>query len=156
MRIIYEILHLWRKQSGAFSLLEALVRSGCPFLFKGGSSLLLHFDSSRRLSIDIDIICPPGTRIEDYLEKYSAEYGFGNVELVQRISRTDVPETTCQVFLWSVLSGRGKQDKNPVGCIVWGNPLCQCDRSTYQSRFLKQQGETSHGKTAQQGRLVRW
>ena len=63
---------LVEKTIRAFSLLEALVRSGCPFLFKGGSSLLLHFDSSRRLSIDIDIICPPGSRIEDYLEKYKS------------------------------------------------------------------------------------
>lgn len=44
----------------AFSLLESLARSGCPFIFKGGSSLMLHFGSSRRLSIDVDIICPPG------------------------------------------------------------------------------------------------
>ncbi|MBO4428308.1 MAG: nucleotidyl transferase AbiEii/AbiGii toxin family protein [Bacteroidales bacterium] len=35
----------------AFSLLEALARSGCPFIFKGGSALMLHFNSSRRLSI---------------------------------------------------------------------------------------------------------
>lgn len=54
---------LVEKTIRAFSLLEALVRSECPLLFKGGSSLLLHFDSNRRLSIDIDVICPPGTRI---------------------------------------------------------------------------------------------
>lgn len=68
---------LVEKTIRAFSLLEALARSGCPFLFKGGSSLMLHLDTGKRLSIDIDIICPPGTRIEDYLEKYSEEYGFG-------------------------------------------------------------------------------
>ncbi|WP_373260669.1 nucleotidyl transferase AbiEii/AbiGii toxin family protein [Phocaeicola vulgatus] len=81
---------LVEKTIRAFSLLEALARSGCPFLFKGGSSLMLHLDTGKRLSIDIDIICPPGTRIEDYLEKYSEEYGFGEVKLVERISRTDI------------------------------------------------------------------
>jgi Domain of unknown function (DUF1814). len=60
----------------AFSLLEALARSGCPFIFKGGSCLMLHFNTEKRLSIDIDIICPPGTRIEDYWDKYVTEYGF--------------------------------------------------------------------------------
>lgn len=54
---------LAEKTIRAFSLLEALARSGCPFLFKGGSSLMLHLNTSRRLSIDIDIICPPGTMI---------------------------------------------------------------------------------------------
>ena len=48
---------LVEKTIRAFSLLEALARSGCPFLFKGGSSLMLHLDTGKRLSIDIDIIC---------------------------------------------------------------------------------------------------
>ena len=47
----------------ALSLLESLVRSGCPFVFKGGTALMLHLDTSRRLSIDVDIVCPPGLDI---------------------------------------------------------------------------------------------
>ena len=54
---------LIEKTIRAFSLLEALGRSGCPFVFKGGSSLMLHLNTSKRLSIDIDIICTPGTII---------------------------------------------------------------------------------------------
>ena len=77
----------------AFSLLEALARSGCPFIFKGGSSLMLHFGSSRRLSIDVDIICPPGTDIEKYWSMYAGDYGFSLVEAVDRIYRSDVPKT---------------------------------------------------------------
>ncbi len=37
----------------AFSLLEALAKSGCPFLFKGGSALMLQLACTQRLSIDI-------------------------------------------------------------------------------------------------------
>ena len=85
---------LVEKTIRAFSLLEALARSGCPFIFKGGSSLMLHLNTSKRLSIDIDIICPPGTVIEEYLSQYAEEYGFGKVELVERISRTEVPKNT--------------------------------------------------------------
>ena len=40
----------------AFNLLEGLVETGLEFVFKGGTSLLLHFDEPRRLSIDIDIV----------------------------------------------------------------------------------------------------
>lgn len=68
---------LIEKTIRAFSLLEALALSGCPFVFKGGSSLMLHLNTSKRLSIDIDVICPPGTIIEDYLKQYAEEYGFG-------------------------------------------------------------------------------
>ena len=41
----------------ALALLGHLADSGLPFVFKGGTSLLLHLDPIRRLSIDIDIIC---------------------------------------------------------------------------------------------------
>ena len=95
----------------AFSLLEALARSGCPFIFKGGSSLMLHLNTSKRLSIDVDIICPPGTIIEDYLNQYAEEYGFGKVELVERISRTDVPKQHAKFYYEVSYPGNGGQDK---------------------------------------------
>ena len=60
----------------AFSLLEMLVKEGCPLTFKGGTSLLLILGSeARRLSIDIDVLCPPGTDIEEYLKAYK-DFGF--------------------------------------------------------------------------------
>lgn len=45
----------------ALTLLGALAETGLPFLFKGGTSLLLHLSQVRRLSRDIDIVCgrPP-------------------------------------------------------------------------------------------------
>lgn len=42
----------------ALLLLEGLVESGLDFVFKGGTSLMLKFGSTKRLSIDIDIIIP--------------------------------------------------------------------------------------------------
>lgn len=102
---------LVEKTIRAFSLLEALARSGCPFIFKGGSSLMLHLDTGKRLSIDIDIICPPGTAIEKYLEKYSGEYGFGRVELVERISRTDVPKQHAKFYYEVSYPDNGGRDK---------------------------------------------
>lgn len=94
----FKELQLIEKTIRAFSLLEALARSGCPFVFKGGTSLMLYLNSSKRLSIDIDIICPPGTDIEKYLDKYAAEYGFGNIQLIERVSRTDVPKKHAKFF----------------------------------------------------------
>lgn len=44
-------LVLIEKSIRAFSLLESLVLSGCPFVFKGGTALMLHLDSAKRLSI---------------------------------------------------------------------------------------------------------
>ena len=48
---------------------QMLVKEGCPLTFKGGTSLLLILGGeARRLSIDIDVLCPPGTDIEQYLQ----------------------------------------------------------------------------------------
>lgn len=80
----YSDKNLIEKVIRAFSLLDMLASSGCPFYFKGGSSLMLLLnDSTHRLSIDIDIMCPPGTNIEEYLAEY-ADNGFINYELIER------------------------------------------------------------------------
>lgn len=106
----FKEVQLIEKTIRAFSLLEALVRSGCPFVFKGGTSLMLHLNSSKRLSIDIDIICPPGTDIEKYLGKYAEEYGFGNIQLVERVSRTDVSKKHAKFFYQvSFFAGRTEE-----------------------------------------------
>ena len=56
--------NLIEKVIRAFTLLDMLARSGCPFHFKGGSCLMLLLrESAHRLSIDIDVMCPPGTNI---------------------------------------------------------------------------------------------
>lgn len=40
----------------AFGLLEALARVEMPFIFKGGTCLLLLLNNPKRLSTDIDIL----------------------------------------------------------------------------------------------------
>ena len=52
----------------AFGLLEAIRKVGMPFIFKGGTSLMLLLDKPRRLSTDIDIIVEPGTDVDSYIE----------------------------------------------------------------------------------------
>ncbi len=49
---------LLEKCAHALTLLGHLVESGLPFLFKGGTSMLLLLPTVRRLSIDIDIVSP--------------------------------------------------------------------------------------------------
>lgn len=89
---------LMEKTIRAFSLLEALAKSGCPFIFKGGSALMLQLSCTQRLSVDIDIVCPPGTDVISYLAPYAEEYGFGEIRPSDRISRTNVPKTHAKCF----------------------------------------------------------
>lgn len=134
-------LALVEKSIRAFSLLEALVRSGCPLLFKGGTAEMLHLNSAKRLSIDVDIICPPGTQIEDYLKIYSSEYGFGEVELVERISRSDVPKKHAKYYYQVSYPEGGRQDKILLDVLFEENHYSQVVSLPIQSSFLKTEGE---------------
>ena len=61
----------------ALLLLEGLVKENLPFIFKGGTALMLHLNSTKRLSIDIDIILPTEPKnLEDILATVSKEQGF--------------------------------------------------------------------------------
>ena len=60
----------------ALGLVEALVRTGCAFIFKGGSSLMLLLDDINRLSTDCDIIVPTNYNIDEYIKKASIIYPF--------------------------------------------------------------------------------
>ncbi len=95
----YKDKNLIEKVIRALSLLEMLVDSGCPMVFKGGTSLMLILNGNvNRLSIDIDIICPNGTDIEQFLTKYH-DFGFTNKVLIERKNRGNyVPKSHSKLF----------------------------------------------------------
>lgn len=95
----YKDKNIIEKVIRAFSLIEMLATSGCPFHFKGGSCLMLLLKNGRhRLSIDIDIICPLGTDIEQYLKAYK-NFGFIDYKPVERIQRgSSVPKSHSKFF----------------------------------------------------------
>lgn len=91
--------NLIEKVIRALTLLDMLARPGCPFHFKGGSCLMLLLrESAHRLSIDIDVMCPPGTNIEDYLKEYALN-GFLDYRLIERRQAgTDIPKSHSKFF----------------------------------------------------------
>jgi hypothetical protein len=60
----------------ALLLLEGLVANNLPFVFKGGTALMLHLQSSKRLSIDIDVIMPERRDFQPLFDKIATEQGF--------------------------------------------------------------------------------
>ncbi|MCF6350491.1 MAG: nucleotidyl transferase AbiEii/AbiGii toxin family protein [Flavobacteriaceae bacterium] len=69
----------------ALLLLEGLVKQEISFVFKGGTALMLHFNSTKRLSIDIDIILlKENNNFEDRLDALAEEQGFIRKELNHR------------------------------------------------------------------------
>lgn len=132
---------LIEKSIRALSLLESLVLSGCPFVFKGGTCVMLHLDSDRRISVDIDIICPPATDITGYIQKYSAEYGFTSVKLVERRGRNNVPKSHAKFFY--NISYRTNVDEGNILLDVLFEDIhySKVERLPIRSRFIKNIGE---------------
>ena len=132
---------LIEKSIRAFSLLESLVLSGCPFIFKGGSALMLHMDSAKRLSIDIDIICPIGTDIEGFIRKYAKEYGFAEVKLIERATPHNVPKTHAKFFYQATYTTSTEIECILLDVIFEDIHYHDVKQLPIQSRFLKMEGE---------------
>ena len=61
-----------------------------PFIFKGGTSLMLLLEHPRRLSTDVDIIVPQGTDVESYLKKVKDVFPFEKVVQQERIGKNGI------------------------------------------------------------------
>ena len=132
---------LIEKSIRAFSLLESLVLSGCPFVFKGGTALMLHMDSAKRLSIDIDIICPPGTNIEKFVQRHAQEYGFGDVRLVERVTAHNIPKTHAKFFYQVSYVTNTETECILLDVLFEDIHYHKIEQLPIQSRFLKVEGE---------------
>lgn len=132
---------LIEKSIRAFSLLESLVLAGCPFVFKGGTALMLHMDSAKRLSIYIDIICPPGTNIEEFVQKYAQEYGFGDVRLVERVTAHIIPKTHAKFFYQVTYVTNTETECILLDVLFEDIHYHDIEQLPIQSRFLKLEGE---------------
>jgi hypothetical protein len=54
----------------ALGLVEVLRKVGLDFVFKGGSSMMLLFETPKRLSTDADILVSPDCDIDSYVKKH--------------------------------------------------------------------------------------
>jgi predicted nucleotidyltransferase component of viral defense system len=83
----------------AFLLLEGLAKQKIDFVFKGGTALMLHFNSTKRLSIDIDIILPNETKnLESILDTIAKEQGFLKWGLQHRSTNSKIKKEHYKFF----------------------------------------------------------
>ena len=83
----------------ALLLLEGLVKENLPFVFKGGTALMLLLNSTKRLSIDIDIVLPTTPKnLEDILDAVAKEQGFIRKELQHRNTTSKIKKEHYKFF----------------------------------------------------------
>lgn len=97
---------LVEKSIKALLLLEGLAESPLRFVFRGGTSLMLLFHEPHRLSIDIDIILPPGTtNLNTALQQIASGKNFSRIEGLPRMSGI-VPKTHYKFYYLSVVENK--------------------------------------------------
>jgi predicted nucleotidyltransferase component of viral defense system len=92
-------LTLVEKVIRALLLLEGLVKQKLDFVLKGGTALMLILDSSKRLSIDIDIIIekePKG--LKEIFKSLLENQGFTRFELQERKALTSIQKAHYKFF----------------------------------------------------------
>ena len=83
----------------ALLLLEGSVKQELSFVFKGGTALMLHLNSLKMLSIDIDIVIPnKPDNLNEILDKVAAEQGFIRKEEQKRTANTKIDKAHYKFF----------------------------------------------------------
>ena len=90
----------------AFGLLEAIAQAGLPFIFKGGTCLMLLLKEPHRLSTDIDIIVEPDTDIDAYIKKAANIFPFIRQEEQKRVKRNNIEKRHFKFTYDSPVNGK--------------------------------------------------
>ena len=123
----------------AFGLLEAIRKVDMPFIFKGGTSLLVMLDEPRRLSTDIDIIVERNTDVDSYIKKAGEIFPFVGVEEHKRKGANDIEK---RHFRFRFPSPRTGREINILLDIVFeDNPYLKVTERPIMSRLLLSEGE---------------
>lgn len=123
----------------AFGLLEAIKSVGLPFIFKGGTSLLVMLDHPRRLSTDIDIIVDRGINIDEYIRKAGTVFPFDSVEENKRRGANDIEK---RHFRFRFLSPRsGREISILLDVVFEDNPYYRVNEKPIRSNLLLSEGE---------------
>lgn len=123
----------------AFGLLEAIRSVEMPFIFKGGTSLLVMLEEPRRLSTDIDIIVDRHTDIDGYIEKAGKIFPFISVEEQKRKGANSIEK---RHFKFHFLSPKTSKVINILLDVVFeDNPYLKVTERPIKNRLLLNEGE---------------
>ncbi|MCF8262138.1 MAG: nucleotidyl transferase AbiEii/AbiGii toxin family protein [Melioribacteraceae bacterium] len=95
----------------ALLLLEGLAKINLEFIFKGGTALMLLLNSSRRLSIDIDIIIQNEPKeLETLFQKLVGEQFFNRVELHLRVTESKIKKAHYKFYYTPIHKTRAEEE----------------------------------------------
>lgn len=134
---------LLEKAIRALKLLECLVASGCPHVFKGGTALMLHMNAAKRLSIDIDIICLPSfqkKQLEKCFESIK-NYGFNCYKFHNRNTGNDISKCHVKFFYTPVYKTSQDEEYILLDVLFEKNFYQRLEKKEIASPLVEQEGD---------------
>ncbi len=126
----------------ALLLLEGLVIYKLPFVFKGGSALMLHLNSTKRLSIDIDIILPEAIDgFEEILDQISLKQGFIRKELQHRDTNSKIKKEHYKFFYTPIHKSNKEEEYVLLDILFEKIGYSKLETIPVQSSFVPIEGE---------------
>jgi predicted nucleotidyltransferase component of viral defense system len=127
----------------ALLLLEGLVKYKVPFIFKGGTALMLHLNSTKRLSIDIDVILSEEyDELGELLDKMAEEQGFLRVELQYRNTSSKIKKEHFKFFYTPVHKSNKVEEYILLDILYEETVYAKLVKIPIQSSFTPNEGES--------------
>lgn len=125
----------------ALLLLEGLAKQKIPFVFKGGTSLMLHTGSTKRFSIDIDILLTETVKDLDIkLENIIDEQGFLRKELVERKQFSKIRKEHYKFYYVPLYKTKKDEEYVLLDILHEQNNYCKTELLPVTSHFTPVQG----------------
>jgi predicted nucleotidyltransferase component of viral defense system len=121
----------------ALMLLEGLALSGLPFIFKGGTALMLLMNSAKRLSIDIDIILTnKPEKLTEFMNGVVMAKSFTRVELQHRIAKSRIEKAHYKFFYKPIHRTMAEEEYVLLDILFESNLYTNVKEHKIESAFL--------------------
>ena len=124
----------------AMLLLEGLAESGLPFVFKGGTAVMLLQKIPRRFSIDIDIILTEKTDFDGLFAKFIQAKGFTRCEFQKRDTSSKIDKLHYKFFYTPVHQKNIPEDNILLDILIESSQYKNIVPVDIDSPFVRQDG----------------
>jgi hypothetical protein len=124
----------------ALLLLEGLVQTGLPFVFKGGSSVMLLQQNPRRFPIDVDIIVPEKADFDALFTKFIEGKYFTKFEYQERKTASEINKLHYKFFYNPVYQKNISEDNILLDILIEKSPYKKIIPTDIDLPFVQQAG----------------
>jgi hypothetical protein len=124
----------------ALLLLEGLAQTGLPFIFKGGSAVMLLQQNPRRFSIDVDIVVPVVVDVDALFAKLIEGKYFTRFEIQKRKASSEINKFHYKFFYNPAYQKNIPEDNILLDILIEKSPYKKIIPTDINLPFVQQAG----------------